>query len=155
MHRKAFKKDFDLLSTWGLLEVYWDIFFLNVKIVHSQIAIASQRYGQALLPAILLLLFIAEVDRKSPPGQGELRGGAESQLRWQFAFNWCGALEFIVDLNTHASSSLFELCWDICCPLCSVCSDLPHLQEQRQTWSLAGSDGATYDLHLNPMGQRE
>lgn len=131
------RKDLDRLFTvLSLLEVFddWDIPFLWVKTIHDQTTVSSQRYLQTLQPGLPLVLvpIISEVDGNSPPGQSQLRGRAKSQVRGQFAFNRGSTLELIVDLNTHTSPSLFEFCWDVSCPLCSMSSDLSYLQGEQQ-----------------------
>lgn len=48
----------------------------------------------------------------------------------EFPFDGGGPLELVVDLHAQAPSSLLELGGDVGCPLCSVGSELPNLQQK-------------------------
>lgn len=123
-----------VLAIVFLLEVFndWDIASLWVQTVQFQTPVSGQRSVTALQPGLLLFLvpLIVEIDRHCPLGQGEFR--VEPQIRGQFALNWRCALELVGDLNANTSTSLFELRWDICRPLCGMSTDLSHLQVVRE-----------------------
>lgn len=48
----------------------------------------------------------------------------------ELPFDGGGSLELVIDLHTQAPSGLLELGGDIGCPLCSVGSELPNLQQK-------------------------
>lgn len=54
----------------------------------------------------------------------------DSKFCRELPFDGGGALELVVDLHAQAPSSLLELGGDVGCPLCSVGSELPDLQQK-------------------------
>lgn len=54
----------------------------------------------------------------------------DSELSRELSFDGGSPLELVIDLHAQASSGFFELCGDVGCPLCSMGSEFPYLQQQ-------------------------
>lgn len=107
----------------------WNVSSLRAMAVQEQAAVSDWRRWWVLQSGVPLvpLPLVGEVDR-GVPRQGQLRGRAEPQLWGQFALYGSGTLELIVDLHADSTARFLELCWDVGLPLCSMGSNLPHLQ---------------------------
>lgn len=56
----------------------------------------------------------------------------DSELSRELSFDGGSPLELVIDLHAQASSGFFELSGDIGCPLCSVGSEFPYLQQKQE-----------------------
>lgn len=67
--------------------------------------------------------------------QGSLAGSqvlivVDGEFCGELPFDRGSPLELVVDLHAQAPSSFFELCGDIGCPLRSMGSEFPYLQQK-------------------------